>query len=211
LAPFQNDYPRFLNACRKTMSTLAFVLFPVSFCVIAIAEPAFVSVLGERYHASVIFFQWITFAGIFMSLSDLNVSFLNIKGKSNITLSLEIFKILFALVVLLCTYHAGVQAIIYGQVIVRFVFYIISTIYSDKIYGYNWLLQFKDTISPFVISVFCAFTAYLPIYFNLPIVNGLLFILQGSIYFLLYLLINHVIGNAIWIELLQVLKSKLKK
>src|SRR5690606_1618755 len=48
LTLLQDDPPRFLNACRKTMSTLSFVLFPVSLFAISAAEPGFVWVLTDK-------------------------------------------------------------------------------------------------------------------------------------------------------------------
>src|SRR5690606_34290149 len=93
LTPIQDDYPRYLNACRKTMASLVFVLFPVCFLAISVAKPAFVFFLTDAWLPSVPYFQLLCFAGIFISINDLNVNFLNIKGKSKFTLYLEIFKI----------------------------------------------------------------------------------------------------------------------
>ncbi|MHC8947649.1 lipopolysaccharide biosynthesis protein [Sphingobacterium hungaricum] len=211
LAPLHYDYPRFLNACRKTMSTLAFVLFPVSFCAIVVAEPAFVSVLGERYLSSVPFFQLLTFAGLFMSLADLNTNFLNIKGKSNYTLGLEIFKLSLAILLLFFTYDKGILIIVYGQIAVRMLFYAVITVLSGKVYGYHFFIQLKDILPSFIISLICGVIAYLPLYYGLEVNNWILFISQGFIFVVCYLAINHLIKNQIWMELVEVVKNKIAK
>src|SRR5690606_3430674 len=108
LTPIQDDYPRFLNACRKTMSTLAFVLFPVSILAIAVAKPGFIYFLTDKWLTSVLYFQLLCFAGLFISLADMNVNFLNIKGKSQYALGLEIAKVSLAIIALLLTYTHGI-------------------------------------------------------------------------------------------------------
>lgn len=211
LAPFQDDRPRFLNACRKTMSTLAFVLFPVSFLAISIAEPAFVLVLTEKYLPAVVFFQLLCLSGIFISLADMNTNFVNIKGRSKYALTLEIIKITLAVLLLGLTYDKGILAIIYGQLIVRIVCYIISAQFSRQIYGYALDLQLRDMFSSFLIAGTAALLSYLPLYFS--IVDNLfgLVILQSGIFMLIYVGLNHLTKNSIWMELLQLVRSKILK
>jgi len=211
LTPIQDDQPRFLNATRKTMSTLAFVLVPVSFLAICVAKPGFVFFLTDRWLPSVILFQLLCFAGLFTSLTDLNVNFLNIKGKSKFFLSLEIFKVSFALIMLFLTYKHGLTMIALGLLLVRFSCHIIASIMSGKVYGYNLFLQIKDLLPSFLISIIAAVLAYLPLYFNLIQHNLVLIIVQSLIFVIIYIGANHLIKNEIWLEILGLLKKKLVK
>lgn len=211
LTPIQDDLPRFLNACRKTMSTLAFVLFPVSFLAICVAKPGFVFALTDTWLPSVVFFQLLCFAGLFTSLTDMNVNFLNIKGRSKFSLTLEIIKVSLAMVLLFFTYKHGILAIIYGLIAVRIICYIISTIMSGKVYGYRFFTQIKDILPSFLISAFAAGIAYLPLYFNLTSHYLILIVVQTIIFAIIYIGINHILGNDIWTELLGLLKKKISK
>src|SRR5690606_6507006 len=134
LTPIQDDRPRFLNACRKTMGTLAFVLFPVSFLAIAVAEPCFSYFLTETWQPSVPYFQLLCFAGLFISLGDMNVNFLNIKGRSGFSLRLEIIKWVLALTILYFTYQHGLFAVIYGQIGLRIGCFLMAGIMSQRVY-----------------------------------------------------------------------------
>ncbi|HMR18625.1 MAG TPA: oligosaccharide flippase family protein, partial [Sphingobacterium sp.] len=211
LTSLQDDRPRFLNACRKSMSTLVFVLLPVSFLAISVAEPAFVLVLTEKYRHAVSFFQLLCLAGIFISLTDMNVNFVNIKGRSRYALILEIVKVSLALLLLGLTYDKGVLTIIYGQLAVRIVSYVLSTQFSRLVYGYSLGLQFRDLLSATLISGSAAFLSFLPQYFSvLDNLLGLL-ILQSVIFIVVYCGLNHLTRNTIWMELLQLVKNKILK
>ncbi|WDF68892.1 lipopolysaccharide biosynthesis protein [Sphingobacterium oryzagri] len=211
LAPIQDDYPRFLNACRKSMKSLGFVLFPVSLCAIAVAKPAFIYVLSDKWAPSILYFQLLCFAGLFISLTDLNVNFLNIKGKSNYTLWLEIIKITTAVAVLLATYRFGILYIIFGQIGIRILFFGISSVFSGKIYGYSFFRQLADLFPPFFLSAIAFAAAMAPVYFfpNLP--HLAMLCIQSTIFVGIYISGNHLTGNEIWLELLQMGKNKLAK
>lgn len=207
LAPIQNDYPRFLKACRKSMQTLTFVLFPVSFCAIALAEPAFVFFLTDKWLPSVPYFQLLCFAGMFISLTELNVSFLNIKGKSNYTLYMELGKITVAMLVLWATYPFGILHIIYGQLGVRLLFFVISTAISGRVYGYSFRKQLKD-ITPAFLASLAAFVATLGaengLSPNTPLLVQLVWL--TATFVMTYMAFSHLMRNAIWLELLEMYK-----
>lgn len=211
LASIQNDYARFLNACRKSMQTLAFVLFPAAFCAIAIAEPAFVLVLTDKWLPSVPYFQLLCFAGIFFSLIDLNTNFLNVKGKAHYTLWLELTQITLALLALWLTYPFGILNIIYGQIGVRLVSYGINTWASRKVYGYGLFKQLKDIGPSFVMSLIAFVAVSILAYFITDVSYLVMLLLQSTIFVSIYLLGSHLSGNLVWLELLEIGKRKLSK
>lgn len=211
LAPIQNDYPRFLNACRKSMQTLAFTLFPVSFCAVAIAKPAFIFFLTDTWMPSIPYFQLLCLGAIFASLTDMNVNFLNIKGKSMYTLRLEIAKVAIALVVLWVTYKSGIMSIIYGQLGIRLFFFGVSAFFSGKIYGYTFFKQLVDMLPSLCISFIAFICAYAFLFFGENLHHFVLLLLQSIMFACIYVLGNHLTQNAIWVELLQMAKAKLTK
>lgn len=211
LVPIQDDFPRFLNACRKTIATLAFVLFPASFLAVSIANSGFILMLTDKYESAILYFQLLCLGGVFISLTDLNVSFINIKGKSKYALFLEIFKISFAFISLFLTIHLGILVIVYGQIIVRCVCYLLSTQFSKNIYGYGLMKQFQDILPSLLISIIAGFFSYLPFYFSVvEDLKGML-VIQMSIFIIIYISLNHFFSNVIWMEILQLVKGKFSK
>ncbi len=208
LAPIQDDKPRFLNACRKTMSSLAFALFPVSILAICVADPAFKTFLNEKWIPSIPMFQWLCFSGIFIALTDMNVNFITIKGKSKFGLRLELVKLSLAVIVFLFTYSYGIFTIIYGQLAVRIVCYLIACLMSRPVYGYKLFTQFKDLLPSFLISLIAGVLAYLPLYYHCVSNNVLLIAIQSIIFAVVYLSINHFVKNVIWLEIVALLNKK---
>lgn len=211
LTPIQDDRPRFLNACRKTMRTLAFVLFPASFLAIAIAEPSFSFFLTETWQSSVPYFQLLCFAGLFISLGDMNVNFLNIKGRSGLSLRLEIIKWAFALVLLAFTYKHGLFAVIYGQIGLRIACFLCAAIISQGVYGYGIVKQVKDIFPAFFISLFSAAIASIPQQFSLVSHELSLITTQSLIFVMVYIIFNQFIKNEIWLEIVELLSRKFSK
>lgn len=211
LTPIQDDPPRFLNASRKTMNTLGFVLIPVSILAICVARPGFIFFLTEKWIPSVLLFQILCLAGLFTSLTDLNMNFLNIKGKSKYFLTLEIIKVFLAILFLFFTYKHSLLMIAGGMVAVRVICFVIAGFLSGRVYGYNFLLQIKDLMGPMLTSIIAGAIAYLPLYFNLIHHNLILLITQSIIFAGIYLSLNHLIKNDIWMEILGLIKKKLVK
>ena len=212
LASIQDDYPRFLNACRKSMQTLAFVLFPVVFCAVAVAEPAFVLVLTDKWLPSVPYFQLLCFVGILFSIIDLNTNFLNVKGKAHYTLYLEFTQTMLALFILWLTYPFGIMNIIYGQVGVRLIMYGINTWVSRKVYGYGLLKQLRDIGPSFLVGLLSfTFVRLLLSPFLTDIPHLVNLCVQGILFFGLYLLASYNVRNPIWIELIQIIKGNIVK
>ena len=211
LTPIQDDFARYLNACRKTMSSLVFVLFPVCFLAISVAKPAFVYFLTDAWLPSVVYFQLLCFAGIFISLTDLNVNFLNIKGRSKFALYLEIFKIWMAIICYFFTYKHGLLYVIYGLISVRIMAYLVASILSGNVYGYSLKTQITDVLPSLLISLIAAVLSYLPAYYHWVSHDLLLIIVQCIIFVIVYTTINHIQKNTIWIEILGVIKSKVSK
>ena len=211
LTLLQDDHPRFLNACRKTMSTLSFILFPVSLFAISAAEPGFVWLLTEKYRHAVGYFQLLCFAGLFISLADLNVNFINVKGRSRYALNLEIVKICLACTLLLLTYDRGIMYIIYGQMTVRIVCFILSTWFSRRVYGYDLGLQLRDMMPSFLVGAVAAIICYIPQYFSILNNPFGMLILQGVIFLIIYCGLSHLTRNTIWIDMLQLVKKRFFK
>src|SRR5690606_36842500 len=122
--------------------------------------------LTDAWLPSVAFFQSLCFAGIFISLTDLNVNFLNIKGKSKFALYLEIFKIGLAILCYYFSYKHGLLFVIYGLIFVRIVSFLLAAIMSGDVYGYHLKTQNQDVLPSLLISLLAALFSCLPAYLN---------------------------------------------
>jgi len=208
LTPLQNDRPRFLNACRTSMKSLAFVLFPAGFCAIAVARPVFVFFLTDAWTESVPYFQLLCLGAMLASLTEMNANFLNIKGKSTQTLRMEGAKIATALIVLWTTYRFGIMAIIYGQLGIRLAFFCAAGLLSGKVYGYAFSRQLSDILPALSVALAAFLAALLPLCFWEGLRDLPLFLLQIAIFGCVYVAGSHLAKNTVWLELLKMTKRK---
>jgi len=211
LTPLQNDRPRFLNACRTSMKSLAFVLFPAGFCAIAVAKPVFVFFLTDTWTESVPYFQLLCLGAMLASLTEMNVNFLNIKGKSAQTLRMEVAKLATALTVLWATHRFGITAIIYGQLGIRLAFFCAAGLLSGKVYGYAFFRQMGDILPTLSIAMVAFLAAFLPLFLLEDLPDLPLLLLQIAIFAGVYLAGCHMAKNTVWLELLKMAKDRLSK
>src|SRR5690606_719797 len=88
----QNDDGRLRNAYQKVIQQVLFLLAPTMVLLIVLAEPLFLLVLTEKWLPAVPYFQLLCISGIFHPISAYNLNILNVKGRSDLFLRLELIK-----------------------------------------------------------------------------------------------------------------------
>lgn len=192
----QDDENRLVRACRKSMRSLSFMIFPVIFGLISIAKPLFLTLLGDKWEGMIFFFQLICIANIFTTFSALNNIFLNIKGHSRTILHLEILKIALLVISLFFSIRYGIIAMLYGLIAVRFLCFIIGAYVSGKKTGYSIWMQLKDLAPYLAISLIMAILVYSWTF----IINNhyLLLTLQIITGALFYIIVNEKTGSKVY-------------
>jgi hypothetical protein len=110
-------------------------------------------------------------------------------GRSDLFLRLEIIKKIMAVPVILIAITMGVQAMIYGMMIISVLGYFINSFYTGKLIGYTALMQLKDIMPSLILAFSMALIVYglgeilvLPAILKLivMIITGLLYVIVIS-------------------------------
>lgn len=88
--------------------------------------------------------QLLCFAGMWYPIHAINLNVINVKGRSDLFLKLEIIKKAMITIVLVVSIPLGIKAIILGQIITSYLALIINTYYTKQIINYGFLRQMKD-------------------------------------------------------------------
>ncbi|NCD42097.1 MAG: lipopolysaccharide biosynthesis protein, partial [Bacteroidia bacterium] len=88
--------------------------------------------------------QILCIAGMLYPVQAINLNILNVRGRSDLFLRLEIIKKAIIAVTILITYRWGVIALVWGQVVVAFISYFLNTYYTEKFIQYTTWTQLKD-------------------------------------------------------------------
>jgi teichuronic acid exporter len=189
LSAMQHDKERmtenFRNLIRATVLITSVLMLGMS----ATAEPLIIGLIGEQWRPSVIYLQLLSIVGMSYPLHALNLNVLQVMGRSDLFLRLEIIKKIMAVPVILIAITMGVQAMIYGMMIISVLGYFINSFYTGKLIGYTALMQLKDIMPSLILAFSMALIVYglgeilvLPAILKLivMIITGLLYVIVIS-------------------------------
>lgn len=154
-AAIQHDDVKLKSAYKKIMQMVVFVIAPVLIILGVLAEPVFRFLFTEKWLPAVPFFQILCLGGILYPLHSYNLNVLNVKGRSDLFLKLEIAKKIVILAAIVITIPLGIEAMLWGQLITSVLSFFINTHYTGRFINYNAWEQTKD-ISPVILLAFVA-------------------------------------------------------
>lgn len=163
LSSIQDDTERLKFGYKKIIRTAAFINFPLLVGLAAIAHLLFGFLLEDKWLPSVVYFQWLCFAGMLYPLHAINLNILQVRGRSDLFLRLEIIKkaILTLLILLSLSLGLGIIGLIGAAVLNSFISLLVNTYYSAGEIDYSTGEQLLDLTPSFVISMIMGATVYL--------------------------------------------------
>ena len=90
---------------------------------------------------------------MFYPLHALNLNMLNVQGRSDLFLKLEIIKKLFAIPVIIAGIFYGIITLILAMLVLNLIGYYLNSYWSGKIIGYPISEQLKDIIPSFLLAL----------------------------------------------------------
>jgi len=160
LSQVQDENEKLREGYRKIIMAVMFVTFTVMLGMAAISEAMIVTLIGEKWLPSVEFLQLLCLAAMLYPLHALNINILNIKGRSDIMLRLEIIKKLLAVPIIIVGVLIGIRALLLGIVLHSFISYFINAFYSGKQIDYKTRDQIKDILPAFFVALFTSLLVF---------------------------------------------------
>jgi len=208
-ASIQNDDIKLKLVYRKLMQQVLFWIAPVLVIAGVLAEPLFRFLLTEKWLPSVPIFQILCIVGIMYPLHSYNINILNVKGRSDLVLRLEIIKKIIITIGILFSIKYGLFGLLWMQVILNVLSFAINTFYSGKLINYPLKEQVQDLIPILAISLITGVITYFLVYeLSSFFTTDLIILVLGSVFGLsVYLFISYIIKiNALLDFKLLVLK-----
>ena len=144
LSTIQDDEARLSNAYTRFLRLSAFVVFPLMVGLAAVSDPFIRLVLTDKWEATIPFLQIICFSLMWYPIHAINLNLLQVKGRSDYFLKLEVIKKILGVAILCVTIPLGLTAMCYGRVFSSVVCLGINTYYTKKIIGYGFTQQMRD-------------------------------------------------------------------
>lgn len=175
LSSIQEEPERLREAYRQIIKTTMLVSFACMLGLASVAKPLIIILIGEKWLPSVSFLQIICFSGMLYPLHAINLNILQVKGRSDLFLKLEIIKKIIAIGPIVIGVFYGIEFMLWGSVLTSFIAYFLNSHYSADLICYSTIEQIKDIFPAFAVSFIIAAIMWLfslldiSVYIQLPI------------------------------------------
>jgi len=161
LSSMQHDIKKLEATYLVTLQFSAFIIFPLMFGLCIIAKPLVDVLLGPEWQDTAEFVSIITMALVLYPIHAINLNMLQVKGRSDLFLKLEVIKKINLTIMLLITVPIGIKAMCFGMVVTSYLALFINTYYTGKISSLKASKQLSALIPIGLVSAFSAFMGYL--------------------------------------------------
>lgn len=153
LCTIQDDLPRLQSVYRRFLRVSAYVVFPLMTELAAVAHPFILLVLKEQWLFSATLLSIISLGMMWYPVHAINLNLLQVRGRSDLFLRLEIIKKILGVIMLVITVPMGLVAMCVGTVINSIIALVINTHYTGKLIDVGFLTQMRDLAPTLILSL----------------------------------------------------------
>ena len=216
LSQIQDDRERLKNGYRNIIKVTMLITFSCMLMLAAIAKPMILCLIGEKWLQAALFLQIVCFSSMLYPLHAINLNMLQVQGRSDLFLKLEIIKKIIAVGPILLGIFINIYWMLIGSVFTGFIAYYLNAYYSGPFLNYSIKDQIKDILPTFLIALCCALVVYAMSYlpWNQFVVFPLQLVVGGGLLLLVHekvLLPEYLEAKNIALSYLKSIKFKLIK
>jgi len=123
---------------QKLIRSTMLITFVLMLGMAAVAEPLNISLIGEKWRPSIIYLQMLCFVGMLYPLQALNLNMLQVSGRSDLFLKLEIIKKILAVPSIVIGVIWGIKVMIVGMMVNTLIAYYFNSYWSGHFIGYSF-------------------------------------------------------------------------
>lgn len=167
LAEVQDNKERMVAAYRKVIKITMFVTCICMLSLGAVAEPLIYCLIGPKWHEAATYLPLICISMSLYPLHAINLNMLQVQGRSDIFLYLEIIKKAYGLIPVAIGIFFNIYWMLIALIGTGIISFFLNTYYTGKKLGYNSWRQLKDIapsyIIAFIIAILVYFIKFLPL------------------------------------------------
>ena len=209
LSELQDDKKKLLVSYRKLIKVSMFVTVICMFALGAMAEPMIYSLIGPQWHQAATFLPFICITMSLYPLHAINLNMLQVQGRSDLFLYLEIVKKIITLIPIFIGAFVGVYWMLCASIFTGFIAFLLNSWFTGKFLNYSSWLQLKDVLPSYLIALFIGFIVYLLKF--LPLSYNLIFPLQILATIIVGWIVNRIINLEEYCEIKNIVLTVIKK
>ena len=153
LCTIQDDDTRLADVYRRLLKVSAFVIFPLLMGLAAVARPLVITFLTEKWLFAATLLVPLCFAGMWYPVHAINLNLLQVKGRSDLFLRLEIIKKALGVAMLCITLPMGLLPMCWGMLANSIISLVINTHYTGRLIHLGFLAQMRDLLPSLALSM----------------------------------------------------------
>ena len=205
----QDDKERLKSGYKRIIKITMLVSFVLMLGLAAIAKPMILVLIGDKWLPAVPFLQILCFNMMLYPLHSINLNMLQVQGRSDLFLKLEIVKKIVGVIPLCLGIFVNIYYMLIGSVFVGFFSYFLNARYSGPFLNYSIKEQVKDIMPGFSIALLVALPVYAISY--LPLNPFILLPMQLLVGLLIVLILCEKAGLEEYKEIKSIVLGLLKK
>ena len=179
LSEIQDDKQRMVEGYRKVIKMTMFVTAICMISLGAVAEPLIYCLIGPQWHEAATYLPLICVSMAFYPLHAINLNMLQVLGRSDIFLYLEIIKKIIGIIPICIGIFIDIYWMLVASILIGFVSLYLNSWYTGKALGYTFWKQLRDIAPSFGIAFAIALSVFFLKY--LPISNWLILPIQIAV------------------------------
>lgn len=160
LSKLQNDNTRLLSGYRRIIKCTMFITAISMIFLGAISEPLLYCLIGPQWQQASTFLPLICISMSLYPLHALNLNMLQVQGRTDIFLYLEIIKKIIAILPICLGVFVNIYWMLVGTIIIGIISFFLNSYYTGKKLGYSSWMQIKDITPSYGLAFFIALSVY---------------------------------------------------
>lgn len=133
---FQNDKERLRAGYRRVMRLLFQLSCPLMVALVVLAPPVYHFLYGDKWMAAAPYFQILCICGILYPINSYNINILEVKGRSDLHLRLEVIRRIIGVAAAFIGLQFGIYGLLWSTAITQVIFLFINSHYSGRFIDY---------------------------------------------------------------------------
>ena len=176
LAEVQDDKQRMIEGYRRIIKATMFVTAVLMIFLGSVAEPLIYCLIGPQWQEAASYLPLICISMSLYPLHAINLNMLQVQGRSDIFLYLEIVKKIIAIGPICMGIFISIYWMLVGSIIFGVIAFFLNSYYTGRSLNYSSWMQLKDVAPSYGIALLVASSVYFFKY--LPINNWLILPIQ---------------------------------
>lgn len=185
----QDDLSALKYGLKKNIKAIQYINLPMMMLLMVIAEPLIGLLYGERWLASVPYFQILCVSRLFGVIVPLNMNIISAKGKGKLYFITQLIKCGFSILVIVLSVRHGIYALLIALALIPLFEFMVCSIINQRLIHYGLFQQIGDMLPAFVVALIIAVITYF-IKSVMPFHPYVVMALQTILYLILYIVIT---------------------